>query len=115
MKYLNRLGKTISEEEWKILSRDPHYCTVDVARGVAYTVKACWLGIASDYEEPPRPFVLLAFNRDTDAEQKEVVSNEKMQWFSSEQELQTAFRRWKSACFEHGKVPAQDKHLKESA
>ena len=60
--YLDRDGQPLARDRWRDLVRDPAYVLVSRAVLADGTeIRADWLGIVSDWEAEPRPFVVRSF------------------------------------------------------
>lgn len=61
MLYLDRRLKPLTTFDWNTLIRDPNYTTIEKAKVRSLTVETSWVGIAPDWEQPPKIFLTVVY------------------------------------------------------
>lgn len=58
MRYIDRAGEVLNSISWGKLYRNPSYSIVYASRRGQYEIVTSWIGVHSEYEKTPRPFLV---------------------------------------------------------
>jgi hypothetical protein len=65
IRYLNKDGEPISRDLWWKLFRNPGYSDITRSRvSDTFVVETSWVGVACDWETPPKIFVTIVRKKD---------------------------------------------------
>lgn len=86
MRYYNRQRELISRAEWRELTRNRDYCLVKQSRSGARVIITSWIGVAVDFEDRARPFLLQLFDALSDLPGEELLCGQEVTraWFATE-------------------------------